>query len=100
MTKFKFGDRVTLSGIIQSIDDDYPHSYKVFLDGDDSYSRFNEATMNRSDTTFRDQAAIAVLQAWIAREGQIQLQHMTDDMKVLFDYAEALDAERKRRNGE
>ena len=102
MTKFKVGDRVTLRGVVQSVDEEgiYSDKYRVYIDGDDGSRRFSEELLTRVDTTFRDQAAIAALQGWIGREGQIQLQHMSEDMKVLFGYAEALDAERKRRNGE
>ena len=101
MTKFKVGDRVTLSGVVTRIDEeDEVLPYFVDFDrGKSCHVGFWLSSEHLSpDTTFRDQAAIAALQAALAEpcSNEHSLQGIAE---YAFDLAEALDAERKERDG-
>ena len=102
MTKFKVGDRVTLNAKI--IETDKKNGLvKIELgDGVEYYYPIwiPEADITRNDTTFRDQAAIAALQSILSDSGYDVFDISNDSVaKTAMDYAEALDAERKKRDG-
>lgn len=95
MTKFKVGDMVTLSGVVTRIDEeDEVLPYFVDFDrGKSCHVGFWLSSEHLSpDTAFRDQAAIAALQGFVTSGFQV-------NVAEIFNYAEALDAERKKRDG-
>ena len=96
--KFKVGDMVTLSGVVTRIDEeDEVLPYFVDFDrGKSCHVGFWLSSEHLSpDTAFRDQAAIGIM-------GMVYSSYEGEDHKRLakyaFDAAEALDAERKKRN--
>lgn len=101
MTKFKVGDRVTLSGTVTEIDTSDWAPYGIKFDGGTRTVWFSDAatpenTQPSGGTLFRDQAAIAVLQGFMT--DSINVSALPQDIaKFAFDLAEALDAERKKR---
>ena len=101
MTKFKVGDRVTLNAKI--IETDKKNGLvKIELgDGVEYYYPIwiPEADITRNDTTFRDQAAIAALQAMLINTDVSPGGDARAMAKSSFELAEALDAERKKRDG-
>ena len=98
MTKFKVGDRVTLSGVVTRIDEE-DEGLPYFVDFDHGKSchvGFWLSSEHLShDTTFRDQAAIAYLAALAPMD---VLTHEKEAVAAM-NAAEALDAERKKRDG-
>ena len=101
MTKFKVGDRVTLSGTIASVPE-CAEGYELYeVDTGGMHTEILEVKLLTSDTTFRDQAAIVALQGLLAGHGQQDITefHIAGISSVAFDFAEALDAERKKRDG-
>ena len=97
MTKFKVGDRVTLSGTVTEIDTSDWAPYGIRFDGDSRVVWFSDAaipenTQPSGGTLFRDQAAIAALHGLVTSGFQV-------NVAEIFNYAEALDAERKKRDG-
>ena len=100
MTKFKVGDRVTLSGVVTRIDEeDEVLPYFVDFDrGKSCHVGFWLSSEHLSpDTAFRDQAAIAIAVKLIDDHHRMCI----NDVIAIhaFNYAEALDAERKKRDG-
>ncbi len=97
--KFKVGDRVMLGGVVSRSTE-----RGVFVD---VVSRINSYFPNEDvdisiceqSTTFRDQAAIAALQGFCAADINIPDAQLGDVARIAFDFADALDAERRKRNG-
>ena len=102
MTKFKVGDMVTLSGVVTRIDEeDEVLPYFVDFDrGKSCHVGFWLSSEHLSpDTAFRDQAAIAVLQGMLINTAVSPGGDARAMAKSSFELAEALDAERKKRDG-
>lgn len=108
--KFKVGDRVTLSGVVSR-----GTVRGVFVDVGDhinAYFRNEDVDISISEqsTTYRDQAAIAALQSLVtpssfqtvlsafSLDGKTVFDAYDQFAKHAFDLAEALDAERKKRD--
>lgn len=97
MSKFKVGDRVTLSGTIASVPE-CAEGYELYeVDTGGMHTEILDVKLLTSDTTFRDQAAIAALHGLIADSGD-ELALPQNIAKFAFDLAEALDVERKKRD--
>ena len=99
--KFKVGDRVTLSGVVVGVGVDGSKDsghwpYEVQIDGEDIVDRFSERSLR--NTTFRDQAAIAALQGMLINTDVSPGGDARAMAKSSFELAEALDAERKKRD--
>ena len=104
MTKFKVGDRVTLSGTVTEIDTSDWAPYGIRFDGGSRVVWFSDAatpenTQPSGGTLFRDQAAIAALQGMLINTDVSPGGDARAMAKSSFDLAEALDAERKKRDG-
>ena len=100
MTKFKVGDRVTFTVAVNKVDGDTVQI--ITNDGRSFWLPDDDVELSsRADTTFRDQAAIAALQGLVVRHGRDDLTdgNILGFSRVAFDFAEALDAERKTRDG-
>ena len=97
MKKFKVGDRVTLSGTIASVPE-CAEGYELYeVDTGGMHTEILDVKLLTSDTTFRDQAAIVALQGIIvAGPHDCTIPELAYEA---FNYAEALDAERKKRDG-
>ncbi|MFT0892925.1 hypothetical protein [Pseudochelatococcus sp. G4_1912] len=115
--KFNVGDRVNFSGILKEVIVD---GALVLIDGNPSGTTFiTEKELNRAsassvhteeDATFRDQTAIAALQSLVTPssfqtalssfclDGKTAFDAYDQFAKHAFDLAEALDAERKKRD--
>ena len=107
MTKFKIGDRVTLGGVVTRINPFYGE-FCVRIDGGGygdtrlTYDQSKLAALSESSgkyTTFRDQAAIAAMQAMLINTDVSPGGDARAMAKSSFELAEALDAERKKRDG-
>ena len=97
MKKFKVGDRVTLSGTIASVPE-CAEGYELYeVDTGGMHTEILDVKLLTSDTTFRDQAAVVALQGIIvAGPHDCTIPELAYEA---FNYAEALDAERKKRDG-
>ena len=96
MNKFKVGDRVPITVEVRRVHED--GGYRLTFNGagvDVSSSDLHD----RVDTTFRDQAAIAALQAMLINTDVSPGGDARAMAKSSFELAEALDAERKKRDG-
>lgn len=113
MTKFKVGDKVTLYGeVVEVSNTDVRHGISVLLDGRDDREDGDEYPVyvnegeiayvkegHVTDTTFRDKAAIAALQAMLINTNVSPGGDARAMAKSSFELAEALDAERTKRDG-
>lgn len=99
MTKFKVGDRVTIACTITGVDE-RSGQVEVELEHEAGTYWFETQTIiPRNDTTFRDQAAIAALQGMLINTDVSPGGDARAMAKSSFELAEALDAERKKRDG-
>ena len=97
MTKFKVGDRVTIACTITGVDE-RSGQVEVELEHEAGTYWFEQQTITPcKDTVFRDQATIAALQGLLAGNGSAY--EYSTSAEMAFAIADALDAERKKRDG-
>ena len=97
MTKFKVGDRVTLSGTVVEVDKSDWAPYGIKFDGGTRTVWFSDdATPEKAapsdGLSFRDQAAIAALQGFCAADIDIPDAQVGDVARIAFDFADAQEA--------